>query len=85
MNKLLDIRTNIYYVKSKDKDGEEKYSKCNELVFLIGSPDYLLNNQSAIVRQEKITEMRFVVDEKVFQQMIEILEKLKGSKEEDLT
>jgi hypothetical protein len=79
MKNLVSIRTNKYY----SKEGEE-YKKIHELVFLTDSAKYSQTNSGDIVRERAIEEIRFSVTDKGFEQMIDLLTKLKDAKEEDL-
>ena len=54
MSKLLSIRTNILYT----KEGVE-FKKHNELVFLISEKKYSFSNESEVVKETLIKEVRF--------------------------
>jgi len=80
MKQLVSINTNIYY--AKDEKGKE--TKYNELVFLLDKPEYTRSNAGDIIRQRGIEEFRFVVSEKGFAAMMELLQKLQEVTEEEL-
>ena len=84
MNHLLSIKTNIFYSKEKNKNGEETYKRFHELIFLVDKPQYLLTNEGAIVRQRTIEELRFNVSDDAFDLMIKHLLKLKDIDESEL-
>lgn len=80
MNNLINVRTNIIYLKV---DGE--FKKYNELVFLVDSPKYkYLSGSNDITRENEVKEFRFCVGEKSLDSLIEALKLIKDAKEEDL-
>lgn len=79
MNQLVEIRTNIVYTKENDN-----YKKLQELIFLIEKPSYKFTNEQEVIRTRELTELRFTVTEKVFDQMLSLLTHLKDINEEDL-
>ncbi len=86
MNHLISIRTNIIYAKKK-KENEtdaDEYKKFHELIFLVDKPTYRRTNDSDIVREREVEELRFNVSDKAFDEMIKLLVKLKDIKEEEL-
>lgn len=83
MNNLVSIRTNIVYSKEV-KEGEEKYNRHQELILLVDKPKYSYSNEGEIVRERGLEELRFTVNEKGFEQLIELLEKLKDVENDEL-
>ena len=79
MNQLVEIRTNIVYTKENDN-----YKKLQELIFLIEKPSYKFTNEQEVIRTRELTELRFTVTEKAFDQMLSLLTHLKDINEEDL-
>ena len=80
MNNLMSIRTNILY--SKKEDGS--FQRYQELIFLVDKPKYNYSNAGEIIRERSLEEMRFVVSDNSFEQMIKLLETLKNADEKDL-
>lgn len=87
MNHLMSIRTNIIYSKNKKGNINEpdNFVKFQELIFLINKPSYRVSNESEIIRERNIEELRFVVSEKNFDTMMDLLNKLKIAEESDLS
>ncbi len=80
MNGLVTVTTNIFYT----KDSEGNYNKQNELVFVLDETNYELTKSGNIERNKQLKEFRFVLSEKGFDRLIEVLQKLRAAKEEDL-
>lgn len=85
MKHLLSIRTNIFYNKNKKESGEEEYKKYHELIFLLDNPVYKKTNTDEIIRERGIEEVRFVVSEHAFDQMLLMLTEIKKVEQEDLS
>jgi hypothetical protein len=83
MNSLISIRTNIFYNKEV-KEGEETYNRHQELIMLVDKPKYTYSNEGEIVRERGLEELRFTVSEKGFEQLIEMLEKMKEVEPDEL-
>lgn len=84
MNTLIQVRANVMYAKKKDESGNDKYERYQELIFLVDQPAYRLSNDGDIVRERKIAEMRFIVSDDSFGQMMEMLEELRHVEPEKL-
>jgi hypothetical protein len=87
MNTLLSVRTNILYSKKdkKKKEDADEFLKHHELIFLVDKPTYIHTNSGEIVRQRAVDEVRFMVSEKAFDTLIELLTKLKDIDESELS
>ena len=83
MNSLVSIRTNIIYRKEVNA-GKETYNRHQELIMLVDQPKYTYSNEGEIVRERGLEELRFTVSEKGFQQLIEMLEKMKEVEPDEL-
>lgn len=83
MNSLISIRTNVVYSK-EIKNGDEKYHRHQELIFLVDKPKYTYSNEGEIVRERGLQELRFTVNEKGMEQLIKLLEKLKEVEPDEL-
>jgi len=79
MSQLISVRTNIFYTKVK---GE--YLRNQELIFLLDKPKYSFTNENEVLRERGIEEVRMMISQSAFEQMLEILTSLKDVKEEDL-
>lgn len=79
MNHLLSIRTNIMYAKNGDD-----YKRYQELIFLVDKPTYRQTNGGEIVRERSVDEFRFTVSEKAFDELVNVLQKLKDADESEL-
>ena len=86
MNTLLSIRTNILYAKKdkKNKADADEFVKNHELIFLVDKPKYQQTNSGEIIRERAVEELRFMVSEKSFETLIELLVKIKDSDESEL-
>ena len=86
MNHLISIRTNILYAKEdkKNETDDDKYKKFHELIFLVDQPTYRRTNDGEIVRERGVDEVRFIVSDKAFENMLELLTKLKDVDESEL-
>lgn len=81
MKGLVSITTNIFY----SKDSEGNFHKQNELVFVLEEANYEHSKESGhIERNKKLKDVRFMVSEIGFDKLIEVLQKLRDAKEEDL-
>lgn len=80
MNRLVSIRTNIYY----SKEGEGKYNRHQEIILLVDKPKYSYSNEGEVVRERGLEELRFTVSDNEFQQLIELLGKLKDIEPNEL-
>lgn len=87
MNSLVSVRTNILYSKKdkKDKQEPDEFERHQELIFLVDKPTYRYSNEGAIIRERSLEEMRFTVSKKSFENLIELLEKLKDIDETELS
>ena len=87
MNTLISVRTNIFYAKKKKKDenSEDEFVRHQELIFLVDKPTYHYSNEGEIVRERGIDEVRFVVSDNAFEQLIKHLDKLKNIDESELS
>jgi len=87
MNTLISVRTNVIYSKKKKKDTKEKdeFIKYQELVFLVDKPTYRYSNEGETIRERGLDEVRFTVSQPAFEQLIELLKKLKESDGTDLS
>lgn len=79
MNQLVQTRENILY----KKVGEE-YKKIHELIFLVDDVKYSVNNESIIVRERGVKELRMVLLTEQLDELIEQLKTYRDIKEEDL-
>jgi len=79
MNHLISVRTNILY--SKDK---EEYKRWQELIFLVDKPQYRYSTEGEIIRERSVEEVRFTVSDTAFEELLQILSKLKTAEESDL-
>lgn len=79
MNHLLSIRTNIMYSKEK-----EKYNRFQEIILLVDKPLYRYSTEGEIVMERGIEELRFVVSVIAFEDLINVLSKLKEADESEL-
>lgn len=80
MNHLVSIRTNIFYNKV-----DKKYEKQFEVILLVDKPEYIRTNDSEIIRNRGIEELRFVTHKQGIEGLIQALIKLKDIKEEELS
>ena len=80
MSKIVDIRANINYTKTK----EGVMVKNTELIFLSVVPDYKLIENNIIQKGYKVNESRFELTEKEFNVLISSLTELKDITENDL-
>lgn len=87
MNHLVSIRTNILYAKKAKKEEAEpdEYKRFQELIFLVDKPTYKRTNDDEIIRERGIEELRFTVSDKVFDELIKLLLKLKDVEESELS
>jgi hypothetical protein len=79
MNQLLQTRENLLY----KKVGEE-FKKVHEIIFLVDDVKYSVNNESVIVRERGIKELRMVMLTEQLDELIEQLKSYRDIKEEDL-
>jgi hypothetical protein len=79
MNHLISIRTNVMYA----KDGDD-YKRYQELIFLVDKPQYRQTNGGEIVRERAIDELRFTVSDIAFDELINLLQKIREADEKDL-
>ncbi len=79
MSQLISVRTNIFY----SKVGEE-YKRNQELVFLVDKPTYKFSNEGEVIRERGIEEVRIMVGESAYDQLLEILTKFKTIEESEL-
>lgn len=79
MNQLLQTRENILY----KKVGEE-FKKAHEIIFLVDDVKYSVNDESVIVRERGIKELRMVMLTEQLDELIEQLKSYRDIKEEDL-
>lgn len=79
MSQLISVRTNIFY----SKVGEE-YKRNQELVFLVDKPTYKFSNEGEVIRERGIEEVRIMVGEYAYDQLLEILTKFKTIEESEL-
>jgi len=79
MNDLISVRTNILY----SKEGDE-YKRWQELIFLVDKPQYRYSTEGKIIQERSVEEVRFTVSHMAFEELIQILTKLKNAKESDL-
>jgi len=79
MNQLLQTRENLLY----KKVGEE-FKKVHEIIFLVDDVKYTVNNESVIVRERGIKELRMVMLTEQLDELIEQLKSYRDIKEEDL-
>lgn len=79
MNQLLQTRENLLY----KKVGEE-FKKVHEIIFLVDDVKYTVNNESVIVRERGIKELRMVMFTEQLDELIEQLKSYRDIKEEDL-
>ena len=80
MKGLVSVTTNIFY----SKDSEGNFNKQNELVFVLDETNYEVTKSGNVERTKQLKDFRFVVSEKGFDKLIEVLQKLRDAKEEDL-
>lgn len=80
MNGIATVTTNIFYT----KDSEGNFNKQNELVFVLDETNYELTKNGNVERINQLKDFRFVVSEKGFDKLIEVLQKLRDAKEEEL-
>jgi hypothetical protein len=80
MNGIVTVTTNILYT----KDSEGNFNKQNELVFVLDETNYEVTKSGNVERTKQLKDIRFVVSEKGFDKLIEVLQKLRDAKEEDL-
>ena len=82
INHVLEVRKNIFYTKDK----QNNFIRGHEIVLVVDEPKYSRTNEGDVVRERSCKELRFTIstDEK-FDLFIEILQKYRDSKEEDLT
>jgi len=80
MNGIATVTTNILYT----KDSEGNFNKQNELVFVLDETNYELTKNGNVERINQLKDFRFVVSEKGFDKLIEVLQKLRDAKEEEL-
>ena len=79
MNQLQQTRQNIFYKKI-----EGKFIKILELVFLVDEVKYSVNNESTIVRERGVKELRMAMTTEQLDDLIEQLKVYRDIKEEDL-
>ena len=86
MNKLLSIRTNIFYSKKekKSKKDPDEFVKYNELIFLVDKPKYTKTNSGESVREKAIEDLRLTISADAFDELIKLLIKLKDIDESEL-
>lgn len=84
MNRLLQIRTNIYYTKTKEEGAEEVYNKFLELVFLVDKPLYTKTSEGEVVRNRGVDEVRITVAADDMPSLIEVLQKYSTVDEKEL-
>lgn len=80
MNGIATVTTTIFYT----KDSEGNFNKQNELVFVLDETNYELTKNGNVERINQLKDFRFVVSEKGFDKLIEVLQKLRDAKEEEL-
>ncbi len=80
MNGLVTVTTNILYT----KDSEGNFNKQNELIFVLDETNYEVTKSGNVERTKQLKDIRFVVSEKGFDKLIEVLQKLRDAKEQDL-
>lgn len=81
MNTITAVRTNIFH--TKDKNG--LFKKHHELIFLIDKPSYRYSTEGEVIRERCLDEMRFSVSQDNFQNLIDLLTKIKDAEESDLS
>lgn len=84
MNQLISISQNNYYIKTKDKDGSDKFKKYIEIVFLVDKPDFSFSNEGEIIRQRGLDRLAITLDEQHLDVLILKLLEVQKAKEEDL-
>ncbi len=84
MNQLISISQNNYYIKTKDKDGADKFKKYIELVFLVDKPNFIYSNEGEVVRERLLERLAVTLDEKHLDVLILKLLEVQKAKEEDL-
>lgn len=86
MNHLISVRTNIIYAKKKKQDEKEpdEYKRFQELIFLVDKPNYRYSTEGEIVRERGVEEVRFMVSERAYDELIKLLVKLQSIDESDL-
>ena len=91
MNTLMSIRTNILYKKKAkaeiddDATGDaSQFERYQEMIFLIDKPIYSRSNSGEIIRERGVEELRFVVSEAAYANMLQALTQLQTVTEEEL-
>jgi hypothetical protein len=87
MNTLISVRTNLFYCKKekKLKEDADEYIKHHELIFLVDNAKYTQTNSGEIVRERAIDEVRFTVSTKAYDELINVLVRLKDIDETELS
>lgn len=87
MNELIQVRTNIFYLKNKakDKKGNDQFIRHNEIILLIDQPKYTHTNSGQIVRDRGVDELRFCVAKDNLDALIKTLEQLRDVDESELS
>jgi len=80
MNKLIQIRTNIYY----EKNEKDEFIRHNEIILLVDKAKYTHTNSGEIVRERGVDELRFSVSKENLEALIETLTRFKDVDETDL-
>lgn len=83
MSQLLEIRKNITYVKKKPDFVE--FERIHEIILIVDEPKYTRTNEGDVVRERGCKELRFTIpSDKHYDIFIDLLTKLKDTKEDDL-
>lgn len=81
MNQLMSVRTNIFYT----KDEEGNFHRHNELVLLLDNATYKYDETGEkIIRERKLDEVRFTVDNEGMTAFIKALAIYADVEEKDL-
>ncbi|WP_431471921.1 hypothetical protein I5168_11980 [Nonlabens sp. SCSIO 43208] len=81
MKQAIQVRTNLYYI----KDEKENFEKINEIIVLCHKHTYKLNNQSQIVRESGIEELRFTITQENAKAFMETFQNILDADEKDLS
>lgn len=82
MKTILQVRDNIFYKKATADSTE--YTKIHELVILLDSPSYKRTNEGDIIRERGVEEVRLAITDDGIDNLVEVLQSYKNSKEENL-
>jgi hypothetical protein len=87
MNTLVSVRTNIVYAKKKKQDekAEDEFVRHHEVILLVDKPNYRYSNEGEIIRERGLEEVRFIISEKSFENLIQLLKLLKDADESELS